>query len=57
MKLTITMSPNEYQKWFSGDPEETVEDVEGYIRDTVYDNIVDLLYTGKGASIIIEEDL
>lgn len=57
MKITITMSPTEYKGYFSGNPEETVEDVEGYIRDAVYDNIVDLLYTGKGAPIIIEEDL
>lgn len=35
MKITITMSPAEYKGYFSGNPEETVEDVEGYIRDTV----------------------
>lgn len=57
MKITITMSPAEYQGCFSGNPEETVEDIEGYIRDIVYNNIVNFLYTGKGAPIIIEEDL
>ena len=57
MKITITMTPAEYKGYFSGNPEETVEDIEGYIRDTVYDNIFDLLYAGKGAPIIIEEDL
>lgn len=57
MKITITMTPAEYKGYFSGNPEETVEDIEGYIRDTVYDHIDTLLYAGKGAPIIIEEDL